>query len=44
VREGLELHVRETAVELVLETRSREHASECVEAVVAAGYEVRVLR
>jgi threonine dehydratase len=44
VREGLDLHVRETAVELVLETRSREHASECVEAVVAAGYEVRVLR
>jgi threonine dehydratase len=44
VREGLDLHVRETAVELVLETRSREHAGECVEAVVAAGYEVRVLR
>jgi threonine dehydratase len=44
VREGIDLHVRETAVELVLETRSRDHARECVEAVVRAGYEVRVLR
>ena len=44
VREGLDLHVRETAVELVLETRGHEHASACVEAVVAAGYAVRVLR
>jgi threonine dehydratase len=26
VREGLDLHVRETAVELVLETRGRDHA------------------
>ena len=44
VREGLDLHVRETAVELVLETRSRDHASECVSAVAGAGYEARVLR
>jgi threonine dehydratase len=44
VREGLDLHVRETAVELVLETRSRDHASECVSAVADAGYEARVLR
>ena len=44
VREGLDLHVRESAVELVLETRSREHASECVSAVTGAGYEARVLR
>jgi hypothetical protein len=36
--------VRESAVELVLETRSREHASECVSAVTGAGYEARVLR
>ena len=27
VREGFDLHVRETAVELVLETRGREHAA-----------------
>ena len=44
VREGLDLHVRETAVELVLETRSRDHARECVSAVADAGYEARVLR
>src|SRR5689334_24104295 len=28
VREGLNLHVRETAIELVLETRGQEHRSE----------------
>ena len=28
VREGLDLHVRETAVQLVLETRGREHADD----------------
>jgi threonine dehydratase len=44
VREGMDLHVRETAVELVLETRSTDHATECMDAVVGAGYEVRVLR
>jgi threonine dehydratase len=44
VREGLDLHIRETAVELVLETRGREHARECLRAVGAAGYDARVLR
>jgi threonine dehydratase len=44
VREGIDLHVRETAVELVLETRSRDHAEECLGAVEEAGYRVRVLR
>jgi threonine dehydratase len=45
VREGLaDLHVRETAIELVLETRSREHARTCLMAVADAGYEARVLR
>jgi threonine dehydratase len=44
VREGLDLHVRETAIELVLETRSREHARACLKAVADAGYEARVLR
>jgi threonine dehydratase len=44
VREGVDLHIRETAVELVLETRGREHADGVVAAMVASGYEARVLR
>jgi threonine dehydratase len=44
VREGLDLHVRETAVELVLETRGREHAEQVLSAFSDAGYEARVLR
>jgi threonine dehydratase len=43
VREGLDLHVRETAVELVLETRGHEHAGGVVAAMRDAGYETRVL-
>jgi threonine dehydratase len=44
VREGLDLHVRETAVQLVLETRGREHADNVLERVSDAGYEARVVR
>ncbi|HEV2814253.1 MAG TPA: threonine ammonia-lyase [Solirubrobacteraceae bacterium] len=44
VREGLDLHVRETAVQLVLETRGRDHAAAVLEAIRAGGYEARVLR
>jgi threonine dehydratase len=44
VREGLDLHVRETAVELVLGTRGRDHAEDVLRAIGAAGYETRVLR
>lgn len=44
VREGLDLHVRETAVELVLETRGRDHADEIVAALAAASYEAKVVR
>jgi threonine dehydratase len=44
VREGLDLHVRETAVQLVLETRGRDHANEVLGRVRAAGYEARVVR
>jgi threonine dehydratase len=44
VREGLDLHVRETAVELVLETRGRDHAGHVLAAIREAGYEARVLR
>jgi threonine dehydratase len=44
VREGLDLHVRETAVELVLETRGHEHADRVVAALRKAGHEPSVLR
>jgi threonine dehydratase len=44
VREGLDLHVRETAVELVLETRGHEHAESVMAKLANAGYEARVLR
>jgi threonine dehydratase len=44
LREGLDLHVRETAVQLVLETRGAEHADEVVSRVRDAGYEARVVR
>lgn len=43
VREGLDLHVRETAVQLVLETRGRTHADAVLAAVADAGYDARVL-
>jgi threonine dehydratase len=38
------LHVRETAVQLVLETRGRDHAERVLAAVAEAGYETRVVR
>jgi threonine dehydratase len=45
IREGFDLHVRETAVQLVLETRGQSHAERVTEAVRAAGYdEPRPLR
>jgi threonine dehydratase len=44
VREGLDLHVRETAIELVLETRGREHADSVVAALRDHGYAASVLR
>jgi threonine dehydratase len=45
IREGLDLHVRETAVQLVLETRGQEHARRVSDAVREAGYdEPRALR
>jgi threonine dehydratase len=45
IREGLDLHVRETAVQLVLETRGQDHARDVSAAVREAGYvEPRVLR
>jgi threonine dehydratase len=44
IREGVDLHVRETAVQLVVETRSRRHCDEVLERVRAAGYDARVVR
>ena len=43
VREGVDLHVRETAVQLVLETRGREHAQEVLAAIAGDGYLARVI-
>ncbi|HVF76869.1 MAG TPA: threonine ammonia-lyase [Solirubrobacteraceae bacterium] len=43
VREGVDLHVRETAVQLVLETRGREHARDVLGAIARDGYIARVL-
>jgi threonine dehydratase len=42
VREGVDLHVRETAVQLVLQTNGPDHDTEIVEAVRAEGFEVNV--
>jgi threonine dehydratase len=44
MREGVDLHVRETAVQLVLETRGREHAEAVRRAVAEAGYVASVVR
>jgi threonine dehydratase len=45
IREGFDLHVRETAVQLVLETRGSAHAERVTGAVREAGYsEPRALR
>jgi threonine dehydratase len=43
VREGLDLHVRETAIELVLETRGREHARSVLAALADNGYGAQVI-
>jgi len=43
VREAVPLHVRQTGVELVLETRGAEHATEILDALARAGYEVETL-
>ncbi|HET9123693.1 MAG TPA: threonine ammonia-lyase [Solirubrobacteraceae bacterium] len=43
VREAAALHVRETAVEITLETRGREHSAAIVAELDAAGYQVQRL-
>ena len=40
VREGVDLHVRETGIRVAMEVRNREHAEGVVAAVRAAGYAV----
>ncbi|HTU77489.1 MAG TPA: pyridoxal-phosphate dependent enzyme [Solirubrobacteraceae bacterium] len=40
VREALPLHVRETGIELTLQTRGREHTQELLAALEHAGYDV----
>ena len=40
VREGVDLHVRETGVQAVLEVRGRDHAERVVNAAREAGYEI----
>jgi threonine dehydratase len=45
IREGVDLHIRETAVQIVLETRGADHARDVTQAVREAGYaEPRLLR
>jgi threonine dehydratase len=44
VREGLDLHVRETAVELVLETRGHDDAEHVLSVLFDEGYPAQVLR
>jgi hypothetical protein len=41
IREGLNLGIAETGVELILETRGSEHGKRIVTALSEAGYEMR---
>jgi threonine dehydratase len=43
MREGIDLHVRETAVELVLETRGHEHAEQVLADLREKGYPAQVI-
>jgi threonine dehydratase len=43
MREGIDLHVRETAVQLTLETRGSDHADDVLARVRERGYELDVL-
>jgi threonine dehydratase len=44
LRDGMDLHLRETAVHLVLQTRGPDHDAQILEAVREAGYEPRLER
>jgi len=41
VREAVSLHVRETGVEIALETRGAQHSDSIIAALQAAGYQVQ---
>ncbi len=43
VREGIDLHVAETGIELLLETRGASHAQAVIEQITAAGHDVHIL-
>lgn len=40
IREGIDLHVRETGIQLVLEVRNRDHAAAVIDAARKAGYTI----
>jgi threonine dehydratase len=44
LRDGIDLHVRETAIKLVLQTRGSDNSAEILDAVRAEGFSVRVER
>jgi threonine dehydratase len=44
LREGMDLHVAETAIHLVLQTNGQEHDQELLDAVRAEGFSVRIER
>jgi Fe-S cluster assembly ATPase SufC len=44
ILKGVDLHVRETAVQLVIETRGPAHAATVQQAIAGAGYAARVVR
>jgi len=44
LRDGIDLHVRETAIQLVMQTRGSDHADEILEAVRSEGFQVRIER
>jgi threonine dehydratase len=44
LREGMDLHLRETAIHLVLQTNGPEHDQEVLDAVKAEGFSVRIER
>ena len=44
LREGVDLHVRETAVQLIMETRGKEHAARVLDAIARGGYVAGIIR
>ena len=44
LRDGIDIHVGETAIKLVLQTRGAEHSDEILAAARAEGFTVRVER